>query len=76
MKNLGELSEHREPGRLKVSQQTYTVQLGETYGVKRGRSIPLPTTRVLWKFDVDEPNVGQPFLELIGSLLWVALLIE
>ena len=28
----------------------------------------------LWDFDVDEPNVLFPFRELIGALLWIALL--
>ena len=34
----------------------------------------MPTTCKLWKFDVDEPTVGRFFRELIGSLLWIALL--
>ena len=28
----------------------------------------------LWEFDVDEPTIGGVFRELIGSLLWIALL--
>lgn len=28
----------------------------------------------LWDFDVDESDVGRVFRELIGSLLWIALL--
>ena len=28
----------------------------------------------LWEFDVDEPTIGRVFRELIGSLLWIALL--
>ena len=34
----------------------------------------MPTTCRLWEFDVDEPTVGHVFRELIGSLLWIALL--
>ena len=34
----------REAGRLKISQQTYTEELGETFDVKWRGSIPLPTT--------------------------------
>ena len=30
--------------------------------------------RFLWDFDVDEPDVLFPFRELIGALLWIALL--
>ena len=36
--------------------------------------IPILTTWRLWDFDVDEPNVLFPFRELIGALLWIALL--
>ena len=82
VKNLGELKWYsgcyyerdRKGGRVKISQQTYTVELGENYGVKWGRSTPLPTSCRLWEFDTDEPNVDKPFRELIGSLLWIALL--
>ena len=39
-----------------------------------GKGIPIPATWRLWGFDVDEPNVLFPFRELIGALLWIALL--
>ena len=39
-----------------------------------GNGIPIPATWRLWDFDVDEPNVLFPFRELIGVLLWIALL--
>ena len=39
-----------------------------------GNGIPIPTTWRVWDFDVDEPNVLFPFRELIGALLWIALL--
>ena len=81
VKNLGELKWYsgfyerdREAGRLKISQQTRTEGLGEKLDVKRGGSIPLPTTCKLYEYDVDEPTIGRVFLELIGSLLWNALL--
>ena len=48
--------------------------LGEKYGVEWGKGIPIPTTWRLWDLDVDEPNVLFPFRELIGALLWIALL--
>ena len=64
----------REGGRLTISQQTYTEELGEKYGVEWGNAIPIPTTWRLWDFDVDEPNVLLPIRELIGALLWIALL--
>ena len=78
VKNLGELKWYpgcfyerdREAGRLK----TCTEELGEKFDVKWGGSIPLPTTCNLCEFDVDEPTIGRVFLELIGSLLWIALL--
>ena len=52
VKNLGELKWYsgcfyerdREAGKLKISQQTYTEELGEKFDVKWGGSIPLPTT--------------------------------
>ena len=52
VKNLGELKWYsgcfyerdREAGKLKISQQTYTEELGENFDVKWGGSIPLPTT--------------------------------
>ena len=83
VKNLGELKWYsgcfyerdREAGRLKISQQTYTEELGEKFDdVDWGGSIPLPTTCRLWEFDVDEPTIGHIFRELIRSLLWIALL--
>ena len=48
VKNLGELKFYsgcfyerdREAGRLKISQQTYTEELGEKFAVKWGGSIP------------------------------------
>ena len=65
---------NREAGRLTISQQTYTEELGEKYGVEWGNAIPIPTTWRLWNSDVDEPNVLFPFRELIGALLLIALL--
>ena len=49
VKNLGELKWYsgcfyerdREAGRLKISQQTYTKELGEKFDVKWGGSIPM-----------------------------------
>ena len=81
VKSLGELKWYsgcyyerdREAGRT-ISQQTYTEELGEKYGVEWGNGIPIPTTWRLWDFDVDETNVLFPFRELIGAVLWIALL--
>ena len=39
-----------------------------------GGSIPLLTTWKLCEFDVVEPTIGRVFRELIGSLMWIALL--
>ena len=80
VKNLGELKWYsgcfyerdREAGRLKISQQTYTEELGEKFDVKWGGSIPLPTTCKLYNFDVDEPTIGRVFRELIGCLLYTS----
>ena len=44
------------------------------YGVEWGKGIPIPTTWRIWDLDVDEPIVLFPFRELIGALLWIALL--
>ena len=82
VKSLGELKWYsgcyyerdREAGRLTISQETYTKELGERFGVEWGGSIPLPASWRLWDFDVNEPNVEFPFRKLIGSLLWIALL--
>ena len=38
------------------------------------KGIPIPTTWRIWDLDVDEPIVLFPFRELIGALLWIALL--
>ena len=51
-----------------------TTVLGEKYGVEWGKGIPIPTTWRLWDLDFDEPTVLFPFRELIGALLWIALL--
>ena len=51
-----------------------TAVLGEKYGVEWGKGIPIPITWRLWDLDVDEPIVLFPFRELIGALLWIALL--
>jgi len=48
--------------------------LGEKYGVEWGKCIPIPTTWRIWDLDVDEPIVLFSVRELIGALLWVALL--
>ena len=34
----------------------------------------MPTTCKLCEFDVDEPTIRRVFRELIGSLVWIALL--
>lgn len=81
IKNLGELKWYsgcyyerdREAGRLTISQQTYTEELAERFGVEWGAAIPLSATCRLWDFEVDEPNVEFPFRTLIGSLLWLSL---
>ena len=39
-----------------------------------GNGIPIPTTWRLSDFDFHEPNVLFLFRELIGALLWIALL--
>ena len=65
VKNLGELKwcsgcfyeRDREAGRLTISQQTYTEELGEKFDVIWGGSIPLSTTCKLWEFDVDAPTM-------------------
>ena len=49
------------------------IVLGEKYGVEWGKGIPIPTTWRIWDLDV-EPIVLFPFRELIGALLWIALL--
>ena len=51
-----------------------TIVLGEKYGVEWGKGIPIPTTWRIWNLDVDEPIVLFPVRELIGALLWIALL--
>ena len=81
VKSLGELKWYsgcyyerdRKAGRLTISQQTYSEELGKKYGVEWGNGIPIPTTWRLWDYDVDEPNVLFPFRVSIGALLWIAL---
>ena len=59
VKNLGQLKWYsgcfyerdREAGRLKISQQTYTEELGEKFNVNWGGSIPLLTTCLLYTSD-------------------------
>ena len=63
---LRERQRDRDAGRLKISQQTYTEELGEKFDVKWGGSISLPTTCKVYDFDVDEPTIGRVFRELIG----------
>ena len=82
VKSLGELKWYsgcyyerdREAGRLTISQQTYTEELGERFGVTGGGDVPLLSTLRLWDFDEKEPSVEFPFRKLVGSLLWIALL--
>lgn len=82
VKDLGELKWYSgcyyerdvERGRLKISQRSYTEELGEKYGVFGRRGVPLSGSLRLWDFDETEPAVDEPFRELIGSLLWLALL--
>ena len=70
----GAMTREREAGRLPISHQTYTEELGDKYGMEWGNGIPIPTTWRLWDFDVDEPNILFPSRELIGALVWIALL--
>ena len=51
-----------------------TIVLGDKYGVEWGQGIPIATTWRIWDLDVDEPIALFPFRELIGALLWIAML--
>ena len=48
--------------------------LGEKYGVEWGKGISIPTSWRIWNLYVDEPIILFPFREMIGALLWIALL--
>lgn len=60
VKSLGELKWYsgcyyerdRKKGRLTISWQTYTVKLGEKYGVAWEGSVPTNATWRLWGFDL------------------------
>ena len=59
---------------IEIFRDTNAIVLGEKYGVEWGKGIPIPTTWRIWDLDVDEPIVLFHFRELIGALLWIALL--
>ena len=48
--------------------------IGREVSCGMGHRYPDSSPWRLWDFDVDEPNVLFPFRELIGVLLWIALL--
>ena len=84
VKDLGPLSWYsgcfyerdRESGRLTISQENYALELAADYGIEWGKSVPLGVGVgvKLGEFDVDEEDVMMPFRELIGSLMWLAMM--
>ena len=61
-----------EKGLLTISQRTFAEQLVSEYGVKYGKSVPLPVGTKFAKLDKNEAPAGWPFRELIGSMMWLA----
>ena len=57
-----------------VFRDTTDMVLGEKYGVEWGKGISIPTSWRIWNLYVDEPIILFRFREMIGALLWIALL--
>ncbi|CAB1098397.1 unnamed protein product [Ectocarpus sp. CCAP 1310/34] len=58
--------------RLTISQQTFTDELAEEYGVVGGETVAMSSGVKLPDFDADEVATDFPFRELVGSLMWLA----
>ena len=66
----------RDLGRLTISQENHALELAAEYGVEWGKCVPLAASVAakLGEFDVDEEDVLRPFRELIGALMWLAMM--
>ena len=57
---------------LTISKHTFAEQLASKYGVECGKSVPLPVSTKLARFDKNQAPGHWPFRELVGSLMWLA----
>ena len=56
------------------SQQSFAEELANKFGATSVQNIPLRVGRKLDEFDVDEETESKPFRELVGGLMWLAIL--
>ena len=82
VKNLGDLkwyggcrySRDRKRGTLMISQQSFAEELVNNFRVTSVQSVPLKVGVKLEEFDENEETDSWPFRELIGGLMWLAIL--
>ena len=55
-----------------MSQKTFAEHLAREYGVEYIKSVPLPVGPKLAMFHENKGPRGWPFVELLGSLMWLA----
>ena len=82
VKNLGDLkwyggcrySKGLKRGILTISQQSFAEDLVKKFCVASVQSVPLRVGVKLEEFDEDEETESWPFRELVGGLMWLAIL--
>ena len=82
VKDLGELEWYegcrylmdRERGTLTISQQSFGEELTKKFRVTSVQNVPLRVGLTLEEFDEDEKTESCPFRELVGGLMWLAIL--
>ena len=82
VKNLGDLkwyggcrySRDRKRGTLTISQQSFAEELVKKFRVTFIQSVPLKVGVKLEEFDENEETESWPFRELVGGLMWLAIL--
>ena len=82
VKNLGDLkwyggcrySRARKRGTLTISQQSFAEELVKKFRVTFVQSVPLKVGVKLENFDEDEETESWSFRELVGGLMWLAIL--
>ena len=82
VKNLGDLkcyggcrySRDRKRGTLTISQQSFAEELMKKFRVTSVQSVPYKVGVKLEEFGEDEETESWPFRELVGGLMWLAIL--
>ena len=83
VKNLGELkwyggcfySRDRDRGTLTISQHSFAQDLVKKFCVDSVQNVPIKVGAKLENFSEDDVTEDWPFRELVGSLMWLSILL-